>query len=184
MLLVLVLFFFFISRLPPRSTLTDTLFPYTSLFRSFLLGSRSLTCSYILSGERPSYAVTKAAVAAVAYPSRMSCIVFPRITGYHDARPIRDRQESAQSLPFPRKQHDFLALPLPLTRRRLRFFPRCAKGSAGTGNPDEPDFSERKLPGCRRECPDLRVKGGGACRFVMLPAPAADRKSTRLNSSH
>src|SRR3546814_8499653 len=61
----------------------------------------------------------------------MSCIVFPRITGYHDARPIRDRQESAQSLPFPRKQHDFLALPLPLTRRRLRFFPRCAKGSAG-----------------------------------------------------
>src|SRR3546814_8327045 len=106
MLLVLVLFFFFISRLPPRSTLTDTLFPYTSLFRSFLLGSRSLTCSYILSGERPSYAVTKAAVAAVAYSSRMSCIVFPRITGYHDARPIRDRQESAHSLPFTHKKHE------------------------------------------------------------------------------
>src|SRR3546814_3599476 len=86
----------------------------------------------------------------------MFCIVFPRITGYHDARPIRDRQESAQSLPFPRKQHDFLALPLPLTRRRLRFFPRCAKGSAGSGNPDETDFAERLLPGCRRACPALR----------------------------
>src|SRR3546814_18345017 len=109
----------------------------------------------------------------------MFCIVFPRITGYHDARPIRDRQESAQSLPFPRKQHDFLALPLPLTRRRLRFFPRCAKGSAGTGNPDETDFSERLLPGCRRACPDLRGNGGGACRFVMFPAPAAPALSPR-----
>src|SRR3546814_5334025 len=30
-----VLFFFFVKiRLPPRSTLTDTLFPYTTLFRS------------------------------------------------------------------------------------------------------------------------------------------------------
>src|SRR3546814_16443476 len=28
-------FFFFIIRRPPRSTRTDTLFPYTTLFRSF-----------------------------------------------------------------------------------------------------------------------------------------------------
>src|SRR3546814_1891606 len=103
--------------LPANQAASRTVPAPTSATLAFLLGSRSLTCSYILSGERPSYAVTKAAVAAVAYPSRMSCIVFPRITGYHDARPIRDRQESAQSLPFPRKQHDFLALPLPLTRQ-------------------------------------------------------------------
>src|SRR3546814_11674395 len=29
-----ILFFFFMSRRPPRSTRTDTLFPYTTLFRS------------------------------------------------------------------------------------------------------------------------------------------------------
>src|SRR3546814_7522730 len=28
------------SRRPPRSTLTDTLFPYTTLFRSYLIASR------------------------------------------------------------------------------------------------------------------------------------------------
>src|SRR3546814_12146678 len=30
----LIVFYFFIMRRPPRSTLTDTLFPYTTLFRS------------------------------------------------------------------------------------------------------------------------------------------------------
>src|SRR3546814_2854845 len=34
MLLYLFLFFFVMIRRPPRSTLTDTLFPYTTLFRS------------------------------------------------------------------------------------------------------------------------------------------------------
>src|SRR3546814_2789627 len=32
--LVLILFFFLMIRRPPRSTRTDTLFPYTTLFRS------------------------------------------------------------------------------------------------------------------------------------------------------
>src|SRR3546814_11308150 len=32
--LLLVLFFFLMIRRPPRSTRTDTLFPYTTLFRS------------------------------------------------------------------------------------------------------------------------------------------------------
>src|SRR3546814_13026812 len=34
--MVLVLFFFLMIRRPPRSTRTDTLFPYTTLFRSHL----------------------------------------------------------------------------------------------------------------------------------------------------
>src|SRR3546814_14941415 len=34
MLLYLFLFFFLMIRRPPRSTRTDTLFPYTTLFRS------------------------------------------------------------------------------------------------------------------------------------------------------
>src|SRR3546814_6719132 len=35
MLVVVLLFFFLMIRRPPRSTRTDTLFPYTTLFRSF-----------------------------------------------------------------------------------------------------------------------------------------------------
>src|SRR3546814_15271521 len=32
--------FFLMIRLPPRSTRTDTLFPYTTLFRSFVVAGR------------------------------------------------------------------------------------------------------------------------------------------------
>src|SRR3546814_18796889 len=35
-LYLMFLFFFLMIRLPPRSTRTDTLFPYTTLFRSLL----------------------------------------------------------------------------------------------------------------------------------------------------
>src|SRR3546814_12090758 len=35
---ICVFFFFLIRRRPPRSTRTDTLFPYTTLFRSFEYG--------------------------------------------------------------------------------------------------------------------------------------------------
>src|SRR3546814_8686811 len=41
----LVYFLFFLMlRLPPRSTRTDTLFPYTTLFRSFCVGARLRKC--------------------------------------------------------------------------------------------------------------------------------------------
>src|SRR3546814_15794086 len=37
---LLSLFFFLMIRRPPRSTRTDTLFPYTTLFRSFVMEMR------------------------------------------------------------------------------------------------------------------------------------------------
>src|SRR3546814_11176750 len=40
--LYLFFFFFLIIRRPPRSTRTDTLFPYTTLFRSLVPGSAIL----------------------------------------------------------------------------------------------------------------------------------------------
>src|SRR3546814_11975360 len=43
---VIVLFFFLMIRRPPRSTRTDTLFPYTTLFRS----------AYGLSGQQTALA--------------------------------------------------------------------------------------------------------------------------------
>src|SRR3546814_16699591 len=39
--LVFILFFFLMIRRPPRSTRTDTLFPYTTLFRSRSSGGRA-----------------------------------------------------------------------------------------------------------------------------------------------
>src|SRR3546814_4156399 len=41
---VLILIFFLMIRRPPRSTRTDTLFPYTTLFRSLTSGA-SLCCA-------------------------------------------------------------------------------------------------------------------------------------------
>src|SRR3546814_8268869 len=42
-----VVFFFLMIRRPPRSTRTDTLFPYTTLFRSFLPDSDPSIATYI-----------------------------------------------------------------------------------------------------------------------------------------
>src|SRR3546814_16650013 len=46
-LLLVVFFFFLMIRRPPRSTRTDTLFPYTTLFRSFKVepGESELTAA-------------------------------------------------------------------------------------------------------------------------------------------
>src|SRR3546814_5510157 len=48
------LFFFLMIRRPPRSTRTDTLFPYTTLFRSPWLPPASRTSPRIAAGQRYS----------------------------------------------------------------------------------------------------------------------------------
>src|SRR3546814_19265921 len=48
---VFVLIFFLMIRRPPRSTRTDTLFPYTTLFRSHLLKAPKVI---ITTGARPA----------------------------------------------------------------------------------------------------------------------------------
>src|SRR3546814_12452288 len=47
---IVMLFFFLMIRRPPRSTRTDTLFPYTTLFRSWLrpCGRRPMTADLML----------------------------------------------------------------------------------------------------------------------------------------
>src|SRR3546814_19230022 len=52
-LCVVLLFFFLMIRLPPRSTRTDTLFPYTTLFRS--------VTSAAIMGDRQKFAILRAA---------------------------------------------------------------------------------------------------------------------------
>src|SRR3546814_7604260 len=51
---IFTFFFFLMIRLPPRSTLTDTLFPYTTLFRSVLVVTLVLQ---LLAGERHLFGV-------------------------------------------------------------------------------------------------------------------------------
>src|SRR3546814_16156527 len=49
-----LLFFFLMIRRPPRSTRTDTLFPYTTLFRSSIAKARRWNITTItLAGRRP-----------------------------------------------------------------------------------------------------------------------------------
>src|SRR3546814_5070716 len=52
-------FFFLMIRRPPRSTRTDTLFPYTTLFRS----------DAVLAGDQPPLAVAGVAVRVVGRPA-------------------------------------------------------------------------------------------------------------------
>src|SRR3546814_12586961 len=47
-----VFFFFLIIRLPPRSTLTVTLFPYTTLFRSLFFTISGFIITHLLLRER------------------------------------------------------------------------------------------------------------------------------------
>src|SRR3546814_20727748 len=65
------MFFFLMIRLPPRSTRTDTLFPYTTLFRSGRLyrraGRRAVqarSLSLLIRSGRPASSGRPAAVAA------------------------------------------------------------------------------------------------------------------------
>src|SRR3546814_15625065 len=57
-----VLLFFLMIRRPPRSTRTDTLFPYTTLFRSLVNGPSgvlNLACSPALSRGLVAKAITR-----------------------------------------------------------------------------------------------------------------------------
>src|SRR3546814_15490147 len=51
MLVLRVIFFFFMIRRPPRSTRTDTLFPYTTLFRSAGVPLRRPSLPFVPRGE-------------------------------------------------------------------------------------------------------------------------------------
>src|SRR3546814_14228756 len=58
---LIVLFFFLMIRRPPRSTRTDTLFLYTTLFRSFCVGGTMLASALALAqarGQRPAASLT------------------------------------------------------------------------------------------------------------------------------
>src|SRR3546814_7395585 len=65
MLTCYVFFFFLMIRRPPRSTRTDTLFPYTTLFRSQVLGIEPSQCAYVGDDERDIIAARAEGMPAV-----------------------------------------------------------------------------------------------------------------------
>src|SRR3546814_15020963 len=79
----LFLFFFLMIRRPPRSTRTDTLFPYTTLFRSKLRSdvARQTACPWVWlsptarlhATERPHWDACTAGFPSVEPPSITSC---------------------------------------------------------------------------------------------------------------
>src|SRR3546814_13002987 len=55
-----MLMFFLMIRRPPRSTRTDTLFPYTTLFRSVLVGTQNMDeYAYGFTTENAHYGATR-----------------------------------------------------------------------------------------------------------------------------
>src|SRR3546814_7559559 len=78
LILLLLLFFFLMRRRPPRSTRTDTLFPYTTLFRSLPHG--------------PLGDGARAAVNGVADPQRPHGVPFASHEGQHGERRLRNPQ--------------------------------------------------------------------------------------------
>src|SRR3546814_2399589 len=77
-------FFFLIIRRPPRSTRTDTLFPYTTLFRSPMVSTKRATRS----GRRSWSCATRSEVGSVAFEeavakamTKASCVSRKKATG-------------------------------------------------------------------------------------------------------
>src|SRR3546814_10246573 len=68
---ILILFFFLMIRRPPRSTRTDTLFPYTTLFRSHAIDHRR--------GARPRWHVFAGERRGRALPDPLAAVYRGRI---------------------------------------------------------------------------------------------------------
>src|SRR3546814_18735969 len=134
---VLLLFFVLMIRRPPRSTLTDTLFPYTTLFRS--------------EGGRPGARRTEArrdGDAAVGWPQLPCRRQLQRgrrllLRGGQLVRPYRHRPRALAAL---RR--------LPATHRRPRYGAGGAegggtrpRGGSGGGAPGRPSTSHQRQSG-------------------------------------
>src|SRR3546814_1469265 len=141
-------------RRPPRSTRTDTLFPYTTLFRSFIDRVPGCGCGQHSAGMRPDEHTAARNDAVAAAVSDFSYAT-PRRRLMARARPVRQAAWTTQE-PSP---HD-----RPQPHRRPR---------------TPPERPGPAVPARRPRRAAAEFQGGAAAGPV-----AADRKSTRLNSSH
>src|SRR3546814_12466848 len=73
-------FFFLMIRRPPRSTRTDTLFPYTTLFRSMMVTQIGILIG-LLSGKPSGWAAQRRDVAAISAREALGCYRPHVVTG-------------------------------------------------------------------------------------------------------
>src|SRR3546814_11967340 len=88
-----VVFFFLMIRRPPRDTLTDTLFPYTTLFRSYYANNVGATLQLL-------QAMKDVGVSQFVFSSTAAVFGEPRsdlIDEEHECRPINPRSEEHTS---------------------------------------------------------------------------------------
>src|SRR3546814_6998040 len=131
---VFVVIFFLMIRRPPRSTRTDTLFPYTTLFRSLARGTRRRASGRTRRGKDRGEGACRQGRAAPG---------FDRGGARRPVEPRRDRGRDGGQ-----------------------------RGACGA----DARTSRLAWPG--------RAASGGARGEGAAGRRAADRKSTRLNSSH
>src|SRR3546814_20279991 len=87
--IVLCLFLFLMIRRPPRSTRTDTLFPYTTLFRSIYAGCPHFRKCFI---EHSARAATQADIVIANHALTMVQAARPRDGGAPATRLIFDEE--------------------------------------------------------------------------------------------
>src|SRR3546814_13227372 len=88
-------FLLFSSRRPPRTTRTDTLLPYTTLFRSLSLGDGGRHLR--LCGERGAFEPAQALVPAE-YPAGVRFRALRHDAAAHEARRSEEHTSELQSL--------------------------------------------------------------------------------------
>src|SRR3546814_20587922 len=85
-----ILFFFLMIRRPPRSTRTDTLFPYTTLFRSAARDARDRVAGEHLPAEAPD-----GAVQGLQELQRVHVAIAPAVAGTADIGAQLDTRQQA-----------------------------------------------------------------------------------------
>src|SRR3546814_1733372 len=131
---IFTFFFFLMIRLPPRSTLTDTLFPYTTLFRSVLVVTLVLQ---LLAGERHLFGVDDDdIVTAIDVRGERRLMLAAQDVG-------DDRRNAAHNETLGVDQHPFL-----FDRRGVRRYSRLGQRLHGT-------LLDRYGP--EHECPEIRA---------------------------
>src|SRR3546814_7644701 len=164
-------------RLPPRSTRTDTLFPYTTLFRSLLAVAAG---GHDRIGDRQLLRVSGRAAArlfaAEAADRSLGPLADDRLGGHGAARPLFRRawrQDGAAVPRHPHLSHDDLA---------ARRADACADGQVPRddrgwhGDLEYRADRGRLLAGAQFQPARTLYRAGGDRH--------RDRKRTRLNSSH
>src|SRR3546814_670363 len=160
-------------RRPPRSTRTDTLFPYTTLFRSCweaakrTRSGRSILIAWRSGGSRSA---ARPAASAISANPRMNMVLrsLTLLPFGTRAQPLIDDEREIIAPGDPHRAHR-----PPLVERDIVHFLSCQQcGPKGIG------------PGQRTLFLIAQPVEGGERVPAENGPPFIDRKSTRLNSSH